>query len=270
MTSRTKTLPTAIRRTTSRPQTATKISLTASSNSRRHPRPPPVRMAGDVHVIAVVVTKRPEFAAYVARKLSWQSHRPSSVVICTAVETYDVAPIVAALPGVEVRLVLDKEARILGALRNFAMESAMTAAPDTAILCTIDDDDMYGPDYLAGIVDAWRRHPDAILIGRSSWAWLAVTEPPKYPTPNNAWARGGLTQGVAGATISVPAKAWRSRPTLRYPEIAIGEDVGFQAIASAQCPTVSAYFGSFTALRYGDAHCHTSPQPTIQQHTRTR
>lgn len=227
----------------------------ASSRSKR----PTPALTGPVDVVAVIVTKRPWLADYVGRKLAWQTHRPAVVVVCTAVPDYDVAPIKRQLPGVAVHLVVDRDQRVLGDLRNFAMSSASKHASERAILCSVDDDDLYGRDYFEGIVDAWRRHPDASIVGRASWARIEVTAPPADTFSPQRGVRGGPIYGIAGATISIPAKVWRAG--LRYHSHRIGEDIEIQRRITKQGRSiVSAYFGTFVAVRYrGDRHGHTSP-----------
>ncbi len=216
----------------------------------------PYSVKGDA--IAVVVTKRPWLAGYVGRMLAWQSLCPSQIVICSAGHDYDTSPIKNALPDVPVVFVRGGQAASLGELRNTAMEAASSLS-STAILCTIDDDDCYGVHYLAGIVDAWQRHPIALVVGLGSFETRAVDAPPSEALIQRYRARAGLRASVGGATISIPSKVWREREDLRYPAVACGEDIELLKIAQQENRVVGAYFGDFVALRYSDpAHAHTS------------
>jgi len=234
--------------------------------------PIPIRMqsrAAGLHVveprdvkgdaIAVVVTKRPWLAAHVGRMLAWQTLRPSHVVVCSACGDYDTAPIKDALPDVPVVFVHARAEMPLGELRNIAMEAA-SALSNTAIMCTIDDDDCYGTHYLAGIVDAWQRHPIAVVVGLGSFETRTVDAPPLEPLTQKYRSRTGLRAAIGGATISIPTKVWRERTDLRYPEMGgSGEDIEFLATAQRENRVAAAYFGDFVALRYTDpAHGHTS------------
>lgn len=211
----------------------------------------------------MVVTKRPWLAEYVGRKLAWQSHRPSLVVVCTAVENYDVAPIRKHLPESKVELIVALPSHVLGMLRNEAMQAASERADVNAIMCTIDDDDLYGTTYLEGIVDAWSRHPEALVVGRASFESKLVTTTPSQPPPVRAGLPSGRVAGVAGATISIPVQVWRNRPELRYPPITIGEDIALLGIAFREGGIIGASFGDFMALRYSDEkHGHVSPEPS--------
>ena len=233
-----------------------------------HPSPadPPAEAqtpatAGPTSIVAVVVTKRPWLVEHIAMKLAWQTLRPSAVVVCSALRSYDVGPIAAALPGAHVELV-DGGSRILGDLRNLAMQTAAERGGEHALLCTIDDDDLYGPNYLAGIADARARHPEAMIVGRATFRWQTTSELPIEPPSTDPDARTGIVTGVSGATISIPASTWIRRPDFRYPGVHIGEDVALQARAFVHRAIVGAYFGDFMAIRYADpAHGHTSPAP---------
>jgi hypothetical protein len=217
--------------------------------------------AGPTSIVAVVVTKRPWLAEHIAMKLAWQNLRPSAVIVCSALRSYDVGPIATALPGVHVELI-DGGSRILGDLRNLAMQTAADRGGAHSLLCTVDDDDLYGPNYMAGMADAWMRHPEAMIVGRATFRWHTTTELPTEPPSADPDARTGIVTGVSGATISIPASTWIRRPDFRYPGVHIGEDVALQARAFVHRAIVGAYFGDFMAIRYADpAHGHTSPAP---------
>jgi len=212
-------------------------------------------------VVAVVVTKRPWLAEHVGLKLAWQTVKPIRVVVCSAVDDYYPDPIIAALPGIPVVIVPAPKHMVLGALRNLAMDHAAADSDDETICCTIDDDDLYGTRYFEGILDAWRKHSDALIVGVASWAVTTATVPPRDPPSYGAAAQGGVVAGVAGATISIPAAVWKQR-ALRYPDITIGEDVELQRVAVRRKAIVSAYFGEFVAVRYDHPeHAHVSPPP---------
>ncbi len=215
----------------------------------------PRSIRGDV--IAVVVTKRPWLAPYVGRMLAWQSLRPKHVVVCSALE-YDIAPIEATLASVPVLRLSARADASLGEMRNMAMDVASTLS-DTAILCTIDDDDSYGVDYLAGIVHAWQTHPIALCVGLGSFETQTVAEAPFAPARQTQRQRAGLRAPISGATISVPSRVWRERTDLRYPTVGSGEDIAFLKRVQRENRVAAAYFGDFVALRYTDpAHGHTS------------
>lgn len=211
-------------------------------------------------VVAVVVTKRPWLAEHVGRMLAWQSLRPVAVVVCSAHPDYDPSPIRVELPDVPVTFVPAYAMASIGTLRNLAMEAANSLAPN-AIMCTVDDDDCYGIHYFAGIVDAWQRHPIALVVGLGSFETVTVQSPPRVPLKQDHRFRAGLRAPIGGATISIPAKVWRERPDLRYPtNVGCGEDMELLKIAHAENRVAAAYFGDFVALRYADpAHGHTSP-----------
>lgn len=232
-----------------------------------HRSPPSSR---PLRAIAVVVTKRPWLADYIGRKLAWQTCRPSHVVVCTAVADYDLSPIAAQLAGVEVDLVVVPKEHVLGQLRNAAMQAAAVRSDEHGILCTIDDDDLYGSNYLEGILDAWVRHPRALVIGRASYTVRIVTEPPREPHVQ-ASARVGRVISVAGSTICIPASAWYERPDFRYREIPIGEDIELLERARTQGEIISAYFGDYVILRFTDErHAHTSPSSAAEVASKLR
>jgi hypothetical protein len=219
---------------------------------------PPLR-AEALPVVVVVVTKRPWLAEQVAHLLRWQEQRPTRVVICTVVAEYDISPIRDAIA--EVDLVIAQSGTTLRGLRNLGAQRAVDAAGADAIVATMDDDDLYGPDYLRGIVDAWRRHPEAIIVGRACYGVLHVSEPPKHvPGGLDSTCMSGPCPGVAGSTISFRASTWRSRAAFRYPsEGGIGEDIQLLEIARRMGLIVSAYFGTYRIVRYSNPdHGHIS------------
>ncbi len=216
--------------------------------------------ATQLKAAAVIVTKRPWLAPFIAQQLAWQQSKPTFVLVASADIDYDITPIKEALPDAEVDLVPVNADLNLGELRNLAMSLAAEQVDDDTLLCTIDDDDAYGPDYLAGLLDAFGRHPQALIIGRASFQGIEVREPPTEPPPSNPRVRRGIVPGVAGSTISIPARAWRDKPEFRYPPVACGEDVALQAIARQARGIVSANFGDYAPLRWLSAeHQHTSP-----------
>lgn len=220
----------------------------------------PIFAGGDVKIVLLVVTKRPQLAEHVVRNIGWQTVKPGRVVVCTARADYDPTPFERT--GVPFELVHDREGRILGSLRNLGVDAACHGADASTLVCSFDDDDLYGPSYLEGIADAWRKHPGAMIIGRSSWRWQTVHELPTVPPDPDPTVAGGMVAGVAGATISIPVAVWRALPYFRYPAIHIGEDIALQKIAARHKAIVSAYLGDFVALRHAVAdHEHTSPPP---------
>jgi hypothetical protein len=231
--------------------------------STRAAAPTPIASSAppcNLQAAAIVVTKRPWLASFVAQNLGWQSKKPAFVLVASSAADYDIAPIKAALPDATVDFVPVSADLNLGELRNLAMSIAAEQVDDDFLLCTIDDDDGYGQDYLEGLLDAFQRHPAALIIGRASFQGIEVAEAPTIPPPPNPRVRKGLVPGVAGSTISVPAKLWRDRGEFRYPPIAIGEDVALQAIARRERGIVSANFGDYAPLRWRNAeHGHTSP-----------
>jgi len=224
-----------------------------------------------VKIVAVVVTKRPWLADHVGRMLAWQTLRPIRIVVCTAVPSYDDEPIRRHNPGTKIEVVTAGKDLVLGQLRNVAMDAAAHGSPDEALLCTLDDDDCYGTRYFEGIGDAWCRHPFALVIGLGSWDTQTVDRPPHTPLHQSGRPRGGPLSGVAGATLSIPAKIWRERTDLRYPAVAVGEDIELLTIARRENRVVGAYFGDFVALRYSDPrHDHSSPNQGLLPQTGRR
>lgn len=232
---------------------------------RSRAAPPSATVAAAAHApqskaAAVVVTKRPWLSSFVAQNLGWQTTKPEFVLVATACADYDISPIKAALPDATIDLVPVSSDLSLGELRNLAMSLAAEQVDDDFLLCTFDDDDLYGPDYIAGLLDAFGRHPSALIIGRASFQGIDVAEAPRSPPTPNPRVRKGFVPGVAGSTISVPARTWRTRDEFRYPPVAVGEDVALQAIARRERGIISANFGDFSPLRWQSAeHEHTSP-----------
>lgn len=229
----------------------------------------------------VTVTKRPEMWQNVIDNILRQTRRPDYLVIVRhGTFTYPVTETYALLKQNRLQgiCVAVPPNWSVGEVTNHAKNSAQIVLtdwsafewnPSAGWLCTWDDDDYYGANYLAEIERAANEHPDAWLLG--------VTE---FPVRWIGGKRDGIIErhasgvigannsvrGMAGPTICVNAHEWRKHPQMRYPHIGVGCDSEFLQVVgntfmreypNEPVPIYHVPNAEFILQRYGDkAHLH--------------
>lgn len=93
-------------------------------------------------------------------------------------------------------------------------------------ICSWDDDDFYGANYLAEIERAALAHPDAWILGKAQFPvrWLGGVRDGVTEQVTEAVYENDRAVWVGGPTICVNAQVWREHPTVRYPDMGVGCD----------------------------------------------
>ncbi|NHQ74974.1 glycosyltransferase [Roseovarius gahaiensis] len=117
-------------------------------------------------VTAICVSRRPEFLGHVARMLGAQTHTDLHVIYVAHGPDHDSDAIRAAFAGIGnfKLLILNKPDTFLADGLNLALEAC-----ETDLVCKIDDDDHYGPAYVANALRSFRDcdHDNIPLSGKA-------------------------------------------------------------------------------------------------------
>lgn len=117
-----------------------------------------------------------------------------------------------------------------GVLTNHAFNHAADWCADDALMCTMDDDDWYGENYLDSMLKAYAEHPDAWLLGKSAYTTRYIgfrSDRPNVDDAGRIVDTQGHTKSLAGSTICVPSALWNAHSTLRFPDMGLGCDSEF-------------------------------------------
>lgn len=117
-------------------------------------------------VTAICVSKRPHFTEHIASILRAQTYDRLKIIYVAHGPDHDVARIKRAFAGVKSLqvLLLNEENTVLADGLNLALDHC-----DTDLVAKIDDDDFYGPDYIANSVLAlkYSGFKDVALTGKT-------------------------------------------------------------------------------------------------------
>lgn len=172
-----------------------------------------------IQIAALMLTCRPYRWPFVAEMLARQTFRPSVLVICPHKQT-DAAGLVALEKllkpaGIRVLVVPNQVTAIYGTAMHNVMNAAAGLLDIDGIICKIDDDDYYGPEYFSEVVKCYTEHPDALLIGKHG-SWIMWMDAAKNPLFWQDATNKGCTRSLLGPTICTPIKSYRKYPQLRY------------------------------------------------------
>ena len=146
----------------------------------------------------VCVSSRPHLLAQIGQAVAAQAHRPSELVLVTNSASYDEVDVEDALAFLNdgicgVRVLRRPADRSLGACLNDAMDSSTAR-----FIAKFDDDDLYGPGYLA---DAMRAH-----------AYAGATVVGKHACYRVSRCRGPHSAQIPGPRVRLLLHARRRHP----------------------------------------------------------
>ena len=210
---------------------------------------------------AVIATRRPHLVAAAVRTMAAQQEVDLQVLV-VGHGFAPKLPTSAELDGLggiaELRALEVPSDLLLGAVLNRGF-----AAADGALIAKVDDDDLYGPWYLAEQAAA-SRYTGAELVGKWTWylhfAGLDVTVLRREGFEHRTFPH------VSGATMLWQRDAAAAAP---FPDKPRGVDIG--AVARATQLGMAIYSTSrfnFIAVRHGEAHGHTWRAPDLAVATR--
>jgi hypothetical protein len=142
-------------------------------------------------------TRRPDVVSFVAHR------EPGNVeVLVSRLQAHGIAKVVTQVAGNESSL-FDVQ-RLAYSIADGLMEDG--------IISQFEDDDWYGPGYLAEVEETFSLHPDAIATGKPSFILRCIGK--KRTTERTCFAgscsENGNCGNVAGPTISIRTSAWRA------------------------------------------------------------
>lgn len=173
-------------------------------------------------VSAICVSKRPEFLENVVENMRSQSHRDVRVIYVAHGPEHDLEEIERAFSGLaNCRIIpVADSAMNLGKLLNLALD-----AVDTDLVAKIDDDDYYGPHYIARSVAAlkYSGSPDVAVTGKGR-AYCYVEGAKSFCIRFKPVVENKIRDHVFGSTLF-----WSREATgdLRFQDLPRGVDVAF-------------------------------------------
>jgi hypothetical protein len=201
---------------------------------------PPLQETVAIACVSSRVHCLPEVIDSVAR----QSHRLRELVFVANSSDYDDVDVDTALEGLSCPAVVLRrpEGRSLGSCLNDALD-----ATDARFVAKFDDDDLYGPEYLA---DAMRAHAyaGAAVVGKHTYyAYLASPARTVLRFPTHEFS---YSSTLAGGTLVIDRALTGN---LRFPDVSLGEDRAFLAACHRRgLSTFSADRFNFVQVRAGD------------------
>lgn len=209
-----------------------------------------------MQIACVIPTKRPGFAQYVAQNIGRQNRQPDLVIL--GVNQCGPFP---AITGTECLRLPDDYGY---AQACNALCDAAASRIDTGLICKMDDDDDYGPTYLARIEDGFIHAPESAIVGiyDVNMRWLYGNFKPCLAKDQGPFPRPAAS--VCGPTISINAEKWRAWPNFRFdPTVCnIYADQGlFFSLAPYGGIVTTIASGDFFYQRWPAEHNHGWRQP---------
>ncbi|GAA4505424.1 glycosyltransferase family protein [Brevibacterium yomogidense] len=179
---------------------------------------------------AIVSTNRPQQLDHVLETVGSQRAVPLQLVLVTHGHTVDQDLLRdrARRSGVEDVVLLEADSSLsLGACLNLAIDAA-----DGDVLAKIDDDDLYGPQYLADQISALRYAGTDIVGKQAHYMHLTASGAVllRFPEREHKY-----TDFVMGPTMVGSRDVFRS---IRFEDVTRGEDSAFQRAAVAAGATL--------------------------------
>ncbi|MGJ6980112.1 glycosyltransferase family protein [Aestuariimicrobium soli] len=199
-------------------------------------------------VSVVTATRRPEQVAHLLRQVAQQCEVELELLLGT--HGFDLTPDhhrLAEQGGLRLRVLPQPTDRPLGAILN-----DLIAHAEGDVVTKMDDDDLYGPEYLADLLD-WRAVSGADVVGKQArFVHLAGSGQTRFVAGHMEHCPSTF---VAGPTITVAREAAREVP---FPDLPTGEDTGFlRAALEAGMSIAAADRFNFVQMRNAHGAGHT-------------
>lgn len=200
-------------------------------------------------ITAICVSKRPRFLAQVASMMNAQTHPSVRLIFVAHGDGFDLEKVKAAFDRrLEATVLhLPGQDSVLADGLNLAIDRSTTP-----LLAKIDDDDHYGPDYLADAALAFN-YSEAGLVGKGSYfCFVERTNQMALRFPSKHYR---YTKLVHGGTL-----VWDRRRTgeQRFERVRQGTDTAFlKALQERAVPILSTDPFNFVHVRYADSAQHT-------------
>lgn len=156
-------------------------------------------------IVTITATRRHKMWGNIVRGLTAQTRPPDSAIVLL----HGIPASLVGLPSLSIPgIVKSVDASLrLGQILNHGMELGAAAGAD--LYCIWDDDDWYGPGYLAQVEAAYQKHSDAWLIGKHAYRTRWVDGPARAEEFFAAPSSNGRSHWLAGPTICVPEQRRR-------------------------------------------------------------
>ncbi|MBO1031886.1 glycosyltransferase [Tessaracoccus sp. SD287] len=203
---------------------------------------------GRPRVSVLMATRRPEQLDHALAQVTQQRDVDIQLLLGTHGFQVDERWLAAAREQLDDVQVIDAPPEwMLGDVLNHLVERA-----DAEVVSKMDDDDLYGPHYLADLLAALRVS-DAEVVGKQErWVHLAGPDLSVLTSPGMAWRP---TNFVAGPTITTTREL---AARVRFPSLSRSEDTGFLAAVMREGGTIQAADPfNFVQMRSADAGAHT-------------
>lgn len=176
--------------------------------------------APDGEIAVVCVSNRPHLIELVVANIERQHRRPDDVIVLLNVDEPPIEAVERRLAdlkvGGRVKVLHAPASNSLGRCLNIAME-----ATDARFVAKFDDDDYYGPMYLADMLGA-HGYAGAGIVGKHTWyAHLEETDETILRFPGHEFT---YTATLAGATLVIDRDQTGG---LGFRHLSIGEDRAF-------------------------------------------
>lgn len=207
----------------------------------------------DDAVTVICASKRPAYLGRVAKMLNAQTHVNLHVVYVAHGPGHDIEAARQSFPSLQSVIVLQlpDQNSTLGAALNMALDHCQTD-----LVAKMDDDDYYGPEYITGLLAAFRYsgHRDVGIVGKAR-AYCYVEELDTLALRFGPERVNQIRNRVFGGTIFWSRSALQNQ---RFIEANTGEDSAFFKAAEAKGVKIfSADSADYVHVRYAAPDAHT-------------
>lgn len=197
-------------------------------------------------VAIVCVTSRPHLLDLVLEAIAHQTHEWRRLILVTNSDLYDHIDLAQRTEGLvrsgcPTTILRRAPDRSLGRCLNDAM-----SATDARFVAKFDDDDLYGPDYLADSVRALSFSGAGVVGKHTYYAYLSRSDRTVLRFPRHEFS---YSSTLAGGTLVIDRQRAGS---IWFPDVSIGEDREFIARCHRRgISTFSADRFNFVQVRSG-------------------
>ena len=174
-----------------------------------------------MEIAVACFTKRPAMYPNILSNILSQTRRPDVVSIVAHREVGDLDTVVTRLKSHGIPKVVTE---VVGGeftlfdVQRLAYSSADSVMGEDGSISSFEDDDWYGPGYLAEVERTFLDHPDAVATGKNEFVMRCISDGKVSERLcfSGGMLPGGACSNVAGPSISIRVAAWREFEQLRF------------------------------------------------------